>query len=190
MSKIKTITLDEIQKLRKQRKKGIDSIVINSKRVEDPICSEESPVMGLFRGFLQDRKKAGFAINWDHGTVISYGSIDKDIGVYAFFRGENKFFPGDATSSIGRTIDKNDSSLTVYTKLLIQNIKIKILSEILYKNEILNNWRHGTIFAYIIAQHYGLKTQYLDVTDDIDVALFFANTYEKNGKFHPIFKRR
>jgi hypothetical protein len=41
--------------------------------------------------------------------------------------------------------------------------------------------------GYIIAQHFGLQTQYLDLTDDIDVALFFTCCkHIKNNIYKPI----
>jgi hypothetical protein len=38
-----------------------------------------------------------------------------------------------------------------------------------------------------IAQHYGLNTQFIDLTDDLKVALFFASCkHMGNGQYHPI----
>jgi hypothetical protein len=38
-----------------------------------------------------------------------------------------------------------------------------------------------------LAQHYNFKTNYLDVTRDIEVAEFFAYTYiDDTGKYQPI----
>lgn len=37
-----------------------------------------------------------------------------------------------------------------------------------------------------IAQHYGLHTDYLDITNNFDVACFFATCKYENGKYHPI----
>ena len=40
--------------------------------------------------------------------------------------------------------------------------------------EFVKNWEVGDVFDSAIAQHYGLKTSYLDVTSSIKTALFFA----------------
>src|SRR5574344_1211332 len=37
-----------------------------------------------------------------------------------------------------------------------------------------------------MAQHYGLHTDYLDITNNFDVACFFATCKYENGKYHPI----
>lgn len=39
-----------------------------------------------------------------------------------------------------------------------------------------------------IAQHYGLHTNYLDITNNFDVACFFATCKYDNGKYYPIGK--
>ena len=51
-------------------------------------------------------------------------------------------------------------------------------------------WNFGTIFANIIAQHYGISTQYLDITDDLAVALFFACCKRVgSGEYKPVNKK-
>lgn len=37
-----------------------------------------------------------------------------------------------------------------------------------------------------IAQHYEFISNYLDITKDLTVAMFFAYTYQENGKYYPI----
>ena len=52
------------------------------------------------------------------------------------------------------------------------------------------DWNFGDVFSYIIAQHYGIRTQYLDITDDLAVALFFAcSKHIGSGKYKPVTKR-
>lgn len=47
----------------------------------------------------------------------------------------------------------------------------------------------GAPLAGVIAQHYGLDTQFLDVTDDVKVALFFACCkHIGNNKYRPIIE--
>ena len=38
----------------------------------------------------------------------------------------------------------------------------------------------------MLAQHYGLETGWLDITNDFEVALFFATCYWRNGEWHPL----
>lgn len=46
---------------------------------------------------------------------------------------------------------------------------------------------HNMYFDFeAIAQHYGFPTSYIDITRDINVALFFAYTYYENGMYHPV----
>lgn len=37
-----------------------------------------------------------------------------------------------------------------------------------------------------LAQHYGIPTGYLDLTDDFNVSAFFATCYEKSGEWQPV----
>lgn len=46
---------------------------------------------------------------------------------------------------------------------------------------------HNMYFDFeAIAQHYEFPTSYIDISRDINVAMFFAYTYFKDGAYHPI----
>ena len=175
------LSKEKIEELRAIRNKGISNL-----RTDYPKDYKYSVIEGIV-GHFENMVQPGFLMRYGEDIIVTYGSISGFISHEYYYRGENQIYPGEATSSLGRELKKEDD-LTVYVKLLLQNIKINIFTNLLISNEMLNHWKYGTILTYMIAQHYGLKTQYLDITDDIEIALFFANTSFEGGEFKPILE--
>ena len=69
-------------------------------------------------------------------------------------------------------------------------LKIEAFSKLISELKHNQYWNFGTIFDYIIAQHYGIRTQYLDITDDLAVSLFFAcSKHVGNCKYQPVSEK-
>jgi hypothetical protein len=116
----------------------------------------------------------------NNGTILRDGnravSMYGNIGVYGtFYRGEHKVF-NSTKSKLAREINDKDNKEDIVAKLLIQNLQILFLGDYITSIKNIDKWNLSTIFVELIAQHYGISTQYLDLTDDIGVALFFACT--------------
>lgn len=54
--------------------------------------------------------------------------------------------------------------------------------------DIVKNWQYGDVLYEPLAQHYGLETEWLDITNDFNVALFFATCYwdSKENRWLPL----
>lgn len=103
------------------------------------------------------------------------------------YRGENKEYP-DFTPGLQRP---NVVSNTLIRH--IDGIKKLIFLDYFYKTPYYDFISHFNPFglSYIfdsdaVAQHYGFLTNYIDITRNLQVALFFAYTYFEEGVYKPI----
>lgn len=188
---VKEISIDQLNQYRDERNKGIVRInyVTELRRNESGEKINNDTTFNSGRFSLDMRKdffQRGFLVKYPHGIIASYGMISNNMANIKVFRGENKHYSDITKSSLGRTIKDDDSEEDVYRRLVVGQAKINIFKDTLIKAQIPAKWNFGDIFAYVIAQHYGLKTQYIDLTDDVEAALFFACTKYVNGKYEPI----
>lgn len=91
-----------------------------------------------------------------------------------FYRGENELFPR-SVPSLNRKIDNlNEKNKELYRA--ISNLRIKQFIKFIWKFNIIPLWeaKLSDINYKALAQHYGLETSLLDLTNNLRVALFFA----------------
>ena len=135
----------------------------------------------------------GFIIKSNDGRLIcSYGNMGALASLYTniVYRGELKDY-GETSgySTLGRNIllIKYHTEEEKYLHYFIQSIKISLLHSFLMYFKQYREFPFGTPLNVAIAQHYGMETYYLDFTDDIKVALFFASCkYTENNIYDPI----
>lgn len=107
------------------------------------------------------------------------------------YRGEMKDYGSTSgISSLGRHILINKQNHNLEDKFL--SFFVGIMRQVIF-GEFLTHFRQFCEFPYgvpisgLIAQHYGLRTSFIDLTDDIKVALFFACCKRENGnEYRPI----
>ncbi len=133
----------------------------------------------------RDTKMDGFMMEYPHGTVISQGERNN------YYRGENqKHVRSEATlyREMARFANVEDQELY----RLIADMRIAEFRNFLYRMNITEFWQdnYGTVLFDLLAQHYGLKTEWLDITSDFNVALFFATCGwdEDRKKWYPLTK--
>ena len=70
----------------------------------------------------------------------------------------------------------------------IANMRIAEFGILLCRLGIVQFWvqNYGSVLLEPLAQHYGLETEWMDITSDFDVALFFATCKWQNGWWHPL----
>lgn len=125
----------------------------------------------------RDRKTDGYTMQYPHGRIIRQGARN------SYYRGENQIYES-SQPSLFRTLDK----LSEYEKILyrfISRMRIAEFQIFLNKLGIVRFWQanYGTVLYEPLAQHYGLETRWLDITSDLDVALFFATCkYDSDSK--------
>ena len=125
----------------------------------------------------RDRKTDGYTVQYPHGRIIRQGARN------SYYRGENQIYES-SQPSLFRTLDK----LSEYEKILyrfVSRMRIAEFQIFLNKLGIVRFWQanYGTVLYEPLAQHYGLETRWLDITSDLDVALFFATCkYDSDSK--------
>lgn len=134
----------------------------------------------------------GSTVKYPHGIVVQYGN---NFPIKTFYRGEVKDYSrsqddSKCRSSLGRKLSKLESEEAREIEFFKARLKIAAFTKLIKKLKHDKYWNFGNIFYYIIAQHYGIRTQYLDITDDLAVALFFACCkHVGNGKYQPVSER-
>jgi|GEM_PF-2080493 len=141
----------------------------------------------LYKGIMKDRQQDGFLISYPFGDVVKQPNLS------FFYRGENRVYP-TSTPSLTRVLlgCSNDDERAV--EALIARLRIKEFILLIKDFEYIEEFsKHNIAILYeVIAQHYGLKTFYLDITSNFEVALFFAccRYDEKNRQWEPLSKKQ
>ena len=86
--------------------------------------------------------------------------------------------------SLFRKLSKDSFNAQVDTILGM----VRIIDFSLWLNQLsfVKNWPYGDVFHGAIAQHYGIPTNCMDVTSDLETALFFACCNYENGQWRPL----
>lgn len=136
---------------------------------------------------------SGYSLEDKDAVKCYYGALGgpASLLIPTLFRGEIKDY-GETSgySSLGRTLMKignDDTDLNKYTALLVAQMRIEIFAGFLSNFKQFREFPFAKPRPELIAQHYGLNTQFLDLTDDVKVAMFFACCkHIGNNVFAPI----
>ena len=118
---------------------------------------------------VNDKYVDGFVLRYPHGTVIQQAERRN------YYRGEVEDFPTSKTT-LYRELDECRSDDQRMIIRLIAKMRVIEFSFFLKRLKYLRAWEeaYGEPFYEAIAQHYGFMTEYLDITNDFNVAMFFA----------------
>lgn len=127
--------------------------------------------------YTLDEYVDGFVIQYPHGTVISQGERSN------YFRGENEDYPTSKTT-LYRELDQCKTDEQKEVVRLVAAMRIDVFRTFLQRIKYVRQWEdaYGRPFYEAIAQHYGFMTEYLDITSDFNVAMFFACCVWENDK--------
>lgn len=123
---------------------------------------------------------SGYSFRDNDAPKCFYGALGgpADLLIPTLYRGEIRDYKETSGfSSLGREISKcNDDSGDEerFLLLLKAQMRIEIFAGFLSHFKQFREFPFAQPRPELIAQHYGLSTQFLDLTDDIKVAMFFA----------------
>jgi hypothetical protein len=117
----------------------------------------------------RDAKTCGFTMQYPHGIVIGQGERNH------YYRGENRIYP-KSQASLHRFLEKLSTEKERQLYRLVADMRIEAFGAFLRRLAIVQFWEehYSDILIDPLAQHYGLDTTWLDITNDFEVALFFA----------------
>ncbi|MCF8009859.1 MAG: FRG domain-containing protein [Clostridiales bacterium] len=120
----------------------------------------------------RDPKTAGFVMQYPHGRIITQAERNH------YYRGENKIY-FSSVPSLTRKLKHFKSTEDREIYRIIADMRIGEFGLFLYSFNYVQNWekKYGTVLFDALAQHYGLETNWLDITNDFNVALFFATCF-------------
>lgn len=177
----KILSKEELNELRKQNNIDLKSIELitsvrknNLKKGIQPKNNKES-ILDLY----SDLYTKGLIVKYPHGNVMCYGNISN------YYRGQIEDY-GSCRSSLFRKI-QNETNEGKELLQFIAEMRINTFREMINNLEQVKSWPFGDIFYYAIAQHYGFDTNIIDITGNLEVALFFACCkHIGNNKYEPI----
>lgn len=147
--------------------------------------SRISPV-DMFREFLyRDAKTAGAIMGYPHGTVITQGERG------SYYRGETSVHARSA-STLSRALEQISSEEHRLLYRLVADMRIAEFDFFIHRFDRVRCWEENglSVLAEPLAQHYGLETDWLDITNDFNTALFFATCKWDSGagQWYPLTK--
>lgn len=144
--------------------------------------------MAFFKEVLyRDTKTSGFVMSYPHGVVIQQGERG------SYYRGENQIYDKSGTT-LSRKLDQYSFDREKLLYRLIADMRIEEFGFFIQKFDRTKCWTENglTLLTEPLAQHYGLETDWLDITNDFNVALFFATCFWSNAdrKWYPLTKEQ
>lgn len=168
-----------------QEKREGKSVTASSYRGENYFDGNNSR-MAIFREELyRDPLTAGMRMYYPHGVVIEQAQRRN------YYRGENKINP-ESVPSLHRKLNQYKSKKEKELYRLVADMRVAEFSALLNRFEHVRNWKQSDVLYEPLAQHYGLETGWLDITNDFNVALFFATCYWSNNekRWLPLTKKQ
>lgn len=100
------------------------------------------------------------------------------------YRGQNEDF-GVCKTSLDRCNSREEQFLNICRTIAFEEL-LDVHPFIIFTHNMEFNKNPFCINLTGMAQHYGLHTDYLDITNNFDVASFFATCTYQDGKYYPI----
>nr|DAL96897.1 MAG TPA: FRG domain [Caudoviricetes sp.] len=165
---IEEINLNDIKEMidkNNEDKKYCENLTKKLKeRIYSKSISDKSLSESLARMVAEDRHTPGLIVKYPYGSVIQ-----QEKHTY-YYRGESSLHDC-CKPSIHRKVPEDTLEKDIY--YFISEMKIYEFSKIVEKFKVVKKWPCDVLYR-AIAQHYGIPTNWLDITNDFEVALFFA----------------
>jgi len=165
----------ELLKLNEKDKIFAENIKINRMSGKDPYAKGDFR-LNFYKEVMSDMYTDGFMMVYPHGTVVRQARRS------FYYRGENQLYPS-TSPSLCRFLNNIENEEERAVERFVADMKIAEFNTLLFKFQHTADFleKGVSVLSEQLAQHYGLKTQWLDITNDFEVALFFACCkYNKN----------
>lgn len=170
------ITYDQIQQMFEENlreREECRQVTFSSNRGETYYDGKHDMQMFYKEYLYRDPRTAGIRMYYPHGVVLTQ-SVRK-----SFFRGENQVYE-KSQPTLFRSLDKYASVEEKELYRLVADMRIEEFTAFIRSFEHVKKWKCSDVLYDCLAQHYGLETPWLDITNDFNVAMFFATcTYDK-----------
>ncbi len=156
----------ECERVTKSSSRG-ESYFATGSRLENEKLADQR--LALYKEVLyRDTKTEGMLMHYPHGSVILQGERN------SYYRGENQIYNKSIPSMFRKMEVMDEESRKAYR--FISKMRIEEFKSLLHRFDIVKDWeeQYGPLLYEPLAQHYGLETEWLDITSDLEVALFFA----------------
>lgn len=167
--------------------KECEEITKNSRGGKDPSSNPypNSMLEFVYDVVNRDPKISGFVVDYPHGRIIRQAERNH------YYRGENQIYSSSIPTLL-RTLNMFHSVEEKELYKFVAGMRIAEFKMLLENFDHVQDWtsNYGTVLYEALAQHYGLETSWLDVTNDFNVALFFATCYHDGSKWKPLTKER
>lgn len=132
---------------------------------------------------LRDPKTSGMKMYYPHGIVIEQSQRRN------YYRGENQVYSASVPSLV-RKLKQYKTRHEQELYRLVADMRIAEFRSLLQTFKHVQNWKNSDVLYDAIAQHYGLETNWLDITSDFNTALFFATCYWDGKQWLPLTKKQ
>lgn len=169
MNKIRKNLKDLISYAFEEEKHINENIKLNKAKIEDLMFNDDL-ASNFIRMSLEDNLE-GFVMPYPYGNVIKYKER------FNYYRGENQIYPS-SLPSLNRMFKSGDEKYNEYLRC-ISRLKVLKFKDLINQIDLIQSWETNTgsdVNYLALAQHYGIKTNLLDITSDLMIALFFACT--------------
>ena len=196
-NELKDITYDDIRRMYEkslQDDEECEKITDHARRkslgVHEDGAEVQTPSalrLKLYEDILfKDPKISGFEMSYGDSSIIRQGERG------SYYRGETKIHTKSGTT-LSRPLDKLSSDEDRLLYRLIADMRIAEFDCFIHKFDRVKRWEETghTVLTEPLAQHYGLETDWLDITNDFATALFFATCRWDNDakKWYPLTKK-
>lgn len=176
---IKKITLNDIRDMidkNNEDKKYCERV---TKEIQEHGYLKSIPDAAFIQRMVaEDRHSPGMVIQYPHGTVMQQEKRSN------YYRGESSLY-GSSRPSIYRNSPKDLKEKLIY--YFISEMRIYEFNQLISKFEVVKEWPWDVLYR-AIAQHYGIPTNWMDITNDFETALFFACCKYDKGRYRPLNK--
>lgn len=149
----------------KQQQEIRDSGYLNEMNIDGP------GRLGIYRNFFRDDYIDGNLKPYPY-----YGTVIRQAKSSFYYRGEKQLFPTTEPTINRRLKAFRKKPDRLFLEKFIAELRIQNFYQLILKfNHTHQYLENGiTVLYKQLAQHYGLETDWLDLTSDFEVALFFA----------------